>query len=118
MPNTQDLKNYLKMSDLSAGQSLRLMDSGEIREVEFEDKKTKEMVKSKVLKFTVQISGAVGTKELTLNKLSVKSLEGALGPDTDKWQGQTCVVENVNTVAFGEIKKTNILTLAEWDKGE
>lgn len=116
MPNVQDLKKYLKMSDLSEGQSLKLLDAGEIKEVEFEDKKTKEMIKSKVLKFTVQIGGAVDTKELTLNKLSVKSLEDALGPDTEKWAGQTCVVESVKTVSFGEVKKINMLTLTAWDK--
>ena len=115
MANTQDLKNYLKMSDLTEGQSLKLLDAGEIKEVEFEDKKTKEMIKTKVLKFNVQIGSSMETKELTLNKISVKSLEDSLGPDTEKWAGQTCIVESVKTVQFGEIKKMNILTLTAWD---
>ena len=115
MANTQDLKNYLKMSDLTEGQSLKLLDAGEIKEVEFEDKKTKEIIKTKVLKFNVHIGSSAETKELTLNKLSVKSLEDSLGPDTDKWAGQTCLVESIKTVQFGEIKKVNILTLTAWD---
>ena len=77
--------------------------------------KTKEMIKTKVLKFNVQIGSSMETKELTLNKISVKSLEDSLGPDTEKWAGQTCIVESVKTVQFGEIKKMNILTLTAWD---
>ena len=116
MANIQDLKTYLKMSDLSDGQSLRLMDAGEIKEVEFEDKQTKEKKTTKVLKFQVQIGSATETKELTLNKLSIKSLEEALGPDTEKWKGQTCLVETIKTLQFGEIKKVPFLTLVAWDK--
>lgn len=118
MPNIQDLKSYLKMSDLSEGQTLKLMNAGEIKEVEFEDKQTKEKKTTKVLKFQVQIGSALEIKELTLNKLSIKNLEEALGPDTEKWKSQTCIVEIVKTLQFGEIKKVPFLTLTEWDKNE
>lgn len=116
MANVQDLKRYLRMSDLSEGQTVMLVNAGVIKEVEFEDKQTKEKRRNKVLQFVVQIGNSTEQKELTLNKLSIKNLEDSLGPDTEKWKGQTCIVETVKTLSFGEIKKVPVLALTEWDK--
>lgn len=115
MVNTQELKNYLKMKDLHKGQSVLFLDAGAIKEVEFEDKKTKEMVKNNILQFSVQVDGGK-VKQLTLNKISINNLEQSLGPDTEKWKDQVCLVEIVNTLNFGEMVKTPVLVLTEWDK--
>lgn len=115
MPNTQELKSYLKMKDLHKGQTVLFLDEGAIKEVEFEDNKTKEKVKNKVLQFSVQVDGRE-KKQLTLNKISIKNLEQSLGTDTEKWKDQVCIVEIINTLSFGEMVKTPVLVLTEWDK--
>ena len=114
MPDTNDLKKWLKLNDLQASDVVSIVDGGSIRTFEFTDKSTNEKRQGKALEIGVQVNG--GTKKsLTINNLSVTELSKEWGSNTDKWAGHKAIVDTAKSMSFGKLTDLKFLRPAPND---
>ena len=118
MPDTNELKKWLKVKDLQVGDKLQIVDEGAIRDFEFVDKESKKKQQGRVLEIGVTLDG-VTRKPLTLNAISITNLTEAWGSNTKKWVGKSCEVKSTKMMSFGKLTDMNYLEPAEkteWEK--
>ena len=113
MADVNQLKKWLKMEDLHKGDTVEIMNGGEIKQFKFKDKQTGIEKESTALQISVSVNGSI-PKEITLNNFSIKALQDKFGSDTDKWVGVKCTVDVAKTMSYGNIIDKNYIAPTEW----
>ena len=122
MPDTNELKRWMKVKDLNVGDIIKIIDEGAIREFEFIDSKTKQKEQGKALEIGVTLDG-VQRKGLTLNAISIRILSEKWGSKTQMWVGKSVIVKITKMVSFGKLEDIKYLEPIEnektaWDEEE
>lgn len=115
MPDVNELKNWLKVSDLAKNDIVEIVDGGRIKTFEFEDKITKEKQKGKGLEIGVTVNQGL-KRDLTLNKTSIQVLSQEWGNNSDGWVGKKCTVDSMKTMSFGKVTDINFLKPIAWNE--
>jgi hypothetical protein len=108
MPNVNDLKPFLCVTDVTEGDVVKIKDAGEFIEKDFSKEQDGSDVKT-VFELTIELPSGK-TKKYTPNAKTRDALaEGFGSPDTENWVGKKASVMIVRQSVFGQIK--NIIYL-------
>jgi hypothetical protein len=105
--NLGDLRKNLRKEDVQAGDVIKFIDSGEIKDVDFSPAQDGSKVET-VFQSTVELPSGK-QKIYTPNATTRGILSDSWGEDTEAWVGKRAAVKFIDQLSFGKLTKVMVL---------